>query len=157
MTKKILLAYLFWISVVPSYAQGSESFKYTPYFSAVIVNNVDTSAAWYQAVFELKVVDRINDTANGFRVVILGSSTFLLELIENRSWPARRQLLAEKPAGTRIEGFFKAGFKVPDVDDCLKHLAALKVVPERIYTGGGTKKRNFLVNDPDGNLLQFFE
>ncbi|MGZ8516074.1 MAG: VOC family protein, partial [Chitinophagaceae bacterium] len=128
-----------------------------PYFSAVIVNNVDSSATWYQSVFDLKIKNRINDTPNGFRVMILESSTFLLELIENRSWPDQKKLLEGKPEGTRIQGFFKMGFKVPDMDACLKRLADLRVIPGRIYTDSETKKRNFLINDPDGNLVQFFD
>ena len=139
------------------HAQNTEAFKYEPYFSAVIVNNVDSSTAWYKLVFDLKINNRINDTERGFRVMILESSTFLLELIENKSWPEQKKLLADKPEGTRIQGFFKTGFKVPDMDACIKRLADLKIIPEKIYTDSKTKKRNFLINDPDGNLVQFFE
>ena len=89
--------------------------------------------------------------------MILESSSFLLELIENKTWPTQKKLLAGQPGGTRIQGFFKIGFKVTDMDACLKMLAALKIIPERIYTDPATKKRNFLINDPDGNLVQFFE
>jgi len=118
---------------------------------------VDSSTAWYQSVFDLKIKNRINDTERGFRVVILESATFLLELIENKSWPDQKKLLADKPSGTRIQGFFKIGCKVPDMDACIKRLGGLKIIPERIYTDSETKKRNFLINDPDGNLIQFFE
>ena len=154
---KIILSLLMLISACIAAAQNSSGVKYEPYFSAVIVHDVDSSTAWYQSVFDLKVKNRINDVERGFRVTILESPTFLLELIENRSWPAQKKLLADKPEGTRIEGFFKIGFKVPDVDAFLKHLADLKIIPERIYTDSETKKRNFLINDPDGNLLQIFE
>ena len=37
-----------------SYTDISLAFKYAPFFSAIIVKNVDTSAAWYQAVFDMK-------------------------------------------------------------------------------------------------------
>lgn len=152
-----LLSVLILAGAFVTQAQDSAAFKYEPYFSAVIVNNVDSSATWYQSLFDLKIKNRINDTPNGFRVMILESSTFLLELIENRSWPDQKKLLADKPEGTRIQGFFKIGFKVPDIDACLKRLTGLKIVPERIYTDAETKKRNFLINDPDGNLVQFFD
>jgi len=154
---RIVLNLLVMISAFVAGAQTRPGVKYEPYFAAVIVHDVDSSAAWYQSVFDLKIQNRINDIERGFRVRILESPTFLLELIENKSWPAQKQLLAEKPDGTRMEGFFKIGFQVPDMNACLKHLADLKIIPERIYTDSATKKRNFLVNDPDGNLLQFFE
>ena len=157
MRNKILVNILILISACVTQAQSTSAFKYEPYFSAVIVNNVDSSEAWYQSVFDLKINNRINDTERGFRVMILESSTFLLELIENKSWPDQKKILADKPAGTRIQGFFKIGFKVPDMDACIKHLAGLKIIPERIYTDSETKKKNFLISDPDGNLVQFFE
>ena len=137
--------------------QNGPAFKYAPLFSAIIVKNVDTSAAWYQAVFDMKTKNRINDAEHGFRVVIMEHSSFLLELIENKSWPDQRQVLSGKPEGTRIQGFFKIGFSVDNIDECLKQLALLKIIPQRIYTDSETKKRNFLIEDPDKNLIQFFE
>jgi hypothetical protein len=154
---KIILSLLMLISAFITGAQNPSAVKYEPYFSAVIVHDVDSSTAWYQSVFDLKIKNRINDIERGFRVMILESPSLLLELIENKSWPAQKKLLADKPEGTRIEGFFKIGFHVHDMNACLKHLADLKIIPDRIYTDSATKKRNFLVSDPDGNLLQFFE
>lgn len=157
MRNKILLNLLTLMIVFAAHAQHGSSFKYEPNFSAVIVGNVDSSTAWYQSVFDLKIKNRIDDPERGFRIMILESSTFLLELLENKAWPDQKKLLADKPAGTQIQGFFKIGFKVPDMNACLKRLADLKIIPDRIYTDSETKKRNFLINDPDGNLIQFFE
>ncbi len=157
MRNKILLNILLLISACTPHAQNSTAFNYQPHFSAVIVHNIDSSTLWYQSVFDLKFRNRINDTARGFRVVIMESSTFLLELIENKSFLQQKKIVADKPEGTRIERFFKIGFNVPDMDSCLKHLAGLKIIPERIYKDSDTKKRNFLIEDPDGNLVQFFE
>jgi len=140
-----------------NYPEIALAFKYAPFFSAIIVKNVDTSAAWYEAVFDMKTKDRINDTERGFRVVIMEHPSFELELIENKSWPDQKQLLSGKPEGTRIQGFFKIGFSVADIDSCLKHLGFLKIVPDRIYRDSATNKRNFLIEDPDKNLIQFFE
>ena len=157
MLSRFFLNILFFFLVHSLFGQSNSIFKYEPHFSAVIVKNVDTSAAWYQTVFNMKIKNRINDTGNGFRIVIMESSSFLLELIENKSWPDQKQVLSGKPEGTRIQGYFKIGFKVADMDDCLKQLAVYKIVPERIYTDSETKKRNFLIEDPDKNLIQFFE
>lgn len=157
MRSKFLVITLVMLRIYAGQAQNTPAFKYEPYFSAVIVNNVDSSTAWYQSVFDLKINNRIIDTERGFRVMILESPGFLLELIENKSWPDQKKILADQPAGTRIQGIFKIGFKVADMDACIKHLAGLRIIPERIYTDSKTQKRNFLINDPDGNLVQFFE
>jgi len=154
---KILIVLLFTICSCIAHTQDTGGFRYEPYFNAVIVMDVDISAAWYQSLLNMKIINRINDTARGFRAIIMESPGFLLELIENKSWPDQKKILADKPAGTRVQGFFKIGFKVPDINDCLRQLAGLKIIPERIYTDSQTKKKNFLIDDPDGNLVQFFE
>jgi len=38
----------------------------------------------------------------------------------------------------------------------LKRLAALSIATSQIYKDA-KGKRNFLISDPDGNLIQFFE
>jgi glyoxalase/bleomycin resistance protein/dioxygenase superfamily protein len=126
-----------------------------PYFSAVIVNNLDTSALWYQSVFDLKVRN-LPDVPDGFRVAILESPGFVLELIENKSWLDPKKILEGKPEGTHIRGFFKIGFKVTDMNAWISHLKKFNVTVDRIYKDA-SNKRNFLVPDPDGNLVQFFE
>ena len=157
MRPKFILILLLTGYSVKSPCQSKEAFRYEPYFNAVIVKAIDSSSLWYQSVFEMKVINRINDSLRSIRVVILEARNFVLELIENKSWPDQKKLLSSEPQGARIQGFFKIGFKTADFDNCLKHLAELRIVPERIYADLQTKKRNFLINDPDGNLIQFFE
>jgi len=157
MRPKIIFILFLTAYLVKSSGQSKEVFKYEPYFNAVIVKAIDSSSVWYKTVFEMKVINRINDSLQGIRVVIMEATNFLLELIENKSWPDQKKLLLREPAGTRIQGFFKIGFKTASIDNCLKHLAELRIIPERIYRDSKTKKRNFLINDPDGNLIQFFE
>jgi catechol 2,3-dioxygenase-like lactoylglutathione lyase family enzyme len=128
-----------------------------PYFSAIIVRNLDTSVAWYQSLFDLRVKDRQSLPERKIRLAILESPSFLAELIEDPSALDRRKLLANSPEGTNIQGHFKIGFKVTGMDGLLKRLQILKVPVERIYTDSVSKKRNFLIQDPDGNLIQFFE
>jgi catechol 2,3-dioxygenase-like lactoylglutathione lyase family enzyme len=148
----VLLSFL----ITTVYSQGTKPFEQVPYFTAVIVKNVDSSAEWYQSVFQLKLNKKIEDPQNGFRVRILESPHFVVELIENKSWLDPDKILKNQPEGTQIEGFFKIGFKVSDLDACIAHLKNLKISVDRIYTDPD-KKRNFIINDPDGNLIQFFE
>jgi catechol 2,3-dioxygenase-like lactoylglutathione lyase family enzyme len=129
----------------------------TPYFSGVIVSNIETSSSWYQSVFSLKVKSRIDDPDYGAKVAILESSKILIELLEMKAALAPKDLLQVKPEGSRIRGHFKIGFKVSDMDEWLKRMASLKIPVDRVYTDAATRKRNFLINDPDGNLIQFFE
>ena len=142
--------------ITTAFSQDAKPFEQVPYFTAVIVKNVDSAAEWYQSVFELKLNKNIDDPQNGFRVRILESPHFVVELIENKSWLDPNKILKDQPEGTRIEGFFKIGFKVSDMDACIARLKNLKISVGRIYTDAD-KKRNFLITDLDGNLIQFFE
>ncbi|MBS1531563.1 MAG: hypothetical protein JSU01_14750 [Bacteroidetes bacterium] len=43
------------------------------------------------------------------------------------------------------------------MDAYLKRLNELKITVPQIWTDATTGKRNFLITDPDGNLIQFYE
>jgi catechol 2,3-dioxygenase-like lactoylglutathione lyase family enzyme len=154
---EIFLSMIILAFTVRGNCQGKATINYEPYFSAIIVNDIDSSAPWYQSVLGLKLKSEINDPGNGFRVNLLESSTFLLELLELRGSLQRKKILDGKGEGTQIQGHFKTGFKVADIDACLKHLGDLKINIQHVWTDSTSRKRNFLVSDPDGNLLQFFE
>jgi len=139
---------------IKAYSQDSLSFDLKPYFSAVIVSDIDSSAAWYQSVLGLKVKNRINEPESGFKIVILESSYLLIELIEDKSSLEQKKILENKPEGTHVQGFFKIGFKVSNIDVCIDHLKNLKILVEHVYKES-SNKRNFLINDPDGNFIQF--
>jgi catechol 2,3-dioxygenase-like lactoylglutathione lyase family enzyme len=147
---------MFFVSIKSS-AQDKPFFDYTPYFSAVIVRDIDGSRNWYESIFGLKLKNEMNDTANGFKIIILESPTFLLELLQLKGSLDSKKSIEGKPAGTKIQGHFKFGFKVPDMNACLERLAKLKIKVPQVWTEASTKKRNFIISDPDGNLIQFFE
>lgn len=136
--------------------QAQPAFDYRPNGSAVIVQNIDKSVQWYQSVFGFTVKTKMNEP-NVYKVVILESPTFMLELIELTGSLTRTEVLKEKPEGTQIQGHSKIGFLVNDIDKCLRHLKAIGVNVPRVWTDQGTKKRNFLITDPDGNYIQFFD
>jgi len=156
MKYKIMLAALTTIIAARMYSQDLSALNYQPYFSAVIVRNIDTSARWYKSVFSLKIKNEINDAANGFKVTILESPAFLLELLELKGVLVRKEILDNLQGNKQIQGHFKIGFKLADMDAFLKHLAFLKINVPQVWTDSTTKKRNFLINDPDGNLIQCF-
>lgn len=143
-------------NVTPVNRGDTMPFNYVPYFSAIVADKLDSSEKWYCSLFGLKVTKRMSEPATGFRVVILESSNLLIELIENESSLSPKEMLANKPGGTIIKGLFKIGFHVADIDACLQHISTLNIPVGRIYKDS-SGKRNFLISDPDGNMIQFFE
>jgi hypothetical protein len=55
MIVKIILVAMMTAFTTAVQGQAKSPFDAKPYFSAVIVNNVDSSGAWYQSVFGLKI------------------------------------------------------------------------------------------------------
>ena len=99
----------------------------------------------------------MKDEKAGYNIFILESASFTLELLELRNSVNTKDLLTDKPDENKIQGFFKLGFKVADIDACIKNLTELKISIPQIWSDPKTNKRNFIISDPDGNLLQFFE
>jgi len=153
--KNIIFLLTFIIIANTALSQQSSSFKIDPYFSALIVKNIDSSVNWYQSVLGLKT-RFLPGTPQGIRVAILESPQIVLEIIENNAWLDTKEYLKGKPEGTRLHGYFKIGFKVTAMDGFIEHLNKLNISIPRIYKDD-SGKRNFLVEDPDKNLVQFFE
>ena len=154
MKNKIILL-VFIIATNTVHGQQSSSFQVDSYFSAMIVKNIDSSVKWYQSVLGLKT-KFLPGTPQGIRVAILESPRIVLEIIENNAWLDPKEYLKGKPEGTRLHGYFKIGFKVTTMDSFIEHLNNLNISIPRIYKDD-SGKRNFLVEDPDKNLVQFFE
>jgi predicted enzyme related to lactoylglutathione lyase len=131
--------------------------SYQPYFFAVVVSDVEKAAKWYGDVFDLKEKTRITDPNGAHDIAIMESDVMVLELLQLKGTVMKKEALTGRPEGTQIQGHFKIGFKVKDINAWLEHLKTLKVDVPRVYTDSNSRKRNFLVEDPDGNLIQFFE
>jgi hypothetical protein len=155
--KRLIFLLLFITINSLAHSQVSSLDNYKPYFSAIIVKNIAASSPWYQSVFGLKIKNRIDDSAGAFKIVILESSQYLVELIENGNSLTTADILAHKKEGTAIQGFFKMGFRVSNMDTCIKQMSALKIDVGHVWVDKDSKKRNFLIRDPDGNLIQFFD
>src|SRR6187401_3319694 len=124
---------------------AQDTFTYETYFFTVVVKDIDVSVAWYKSVFGLKVKTESHDAKAGYKVVILESEKLLVELMELRGSLSREALLVHKPEGTQIEGHFKIGFKVKDIDDCVKVLTQLQIEIPHIWKDSASGKRNFIV------------
>lgn len=151
--KKYLLIILLILTIDRLPGQGIE-----PYFSAVIVKNIDSSVKWYTTVLELDILKRLESEEDGYKIVILGKADCLVELMELRSAISRDEVLKNAPAGSRITGIMKIGFQLNNIDSIFNRLKSMQVrFRGNMVTDQVTGRRMFIVEDPDGNLVQFFE
>lgn len=154
--KGLLLLPVLVAAVITATAQ-IPSLAIKPSGSAVVVSNIDTSVNWYKSVFGLKTKTTMNDPNNAYKVVILEGPNMMFELMQLQGSIARGDVLRGKSEGTQVQGHFKIGFVVNDIDACLRHLKELKIDVPRVWTDAASGKRNFLITDPDGNYIQFFD
>lgn len=124
-------------------------------FSAVIVTDLQASVAWYNSVFGMSVKDLITDSAG--EIALLTSSNLEVELLQLHTAINRSTTLDGQPEGTQIQGLYKIGFLVDDMDSWLTHLNNLGIATPEVNANPLTSKRYILISDPDGNLIHFFE
>ena len=137
----------------PPAAQEEATITVTePVFVALRVRDVEAATDWYQRVFGLDVKKTLDGEDNAFSIRIVGNDTVTVELIEQRG--------TEEPPG-RHHGLFKAGFYVDDAARALERLRASgAVAPDEqvtVFVDEPLAVRTFVIQDPDGNRLQFFE
>ncbi len=144
--------------VFTSLAQSKELSDPQPYFSAIIVADMDTSLDWYTKNFGFEVLSNVDMSDRGFRQANLTRGSALIELIELSSALPQKELLANQPARSRIQGFFKFGFTVADLDSWIDFLEKGEVdFNGSVVEDPNTGKRMIIVLDPDGNRIQLFE
>ena len=132
--------------------------EFTPYFTAIVVRNIDSSIGWYKKVLGLELRNRTDAPERGFIQANLHNKEILIELIQIDSSLSRDKILQGYSARTRINGFMKFGFTVKEIDVLFQKLKDQNIkFTGRMVTDPINNKKTFLVNDPDDNIIQFFE
>lgn len=116
-------------------------------YFAVMVSDVDRSAAWYTQAFGLAELDRWTADDSTARIINLTSERLFIELI----W------VAGSPEVDRDLGFHKVGFWVPDVDIVADRVEAATGARPRAIDFPDHELRLIQIRDPDGNTVQIAE
>ncbi len=129
-----------------------------PYLVAMSVENLDSAYAWYRTRLGFQVQRAPYQPTQGIRIGFLVLNGFHLELIEAKGSQSRQSVLPDSSRDISLQGLMKLGFRVPDADALARALqqrgVALILPPT---TDTVFHVRHFLVRDPDGNVLQFFQ
>ena len=151
-----ILLFIFFISTSFSQHKSLPSLK--PNFTAIIVQQMDSSLQWYTRNLGFEILNETNLEARGIRQANLQRETAKIELIQLSTAIHPQAILAEKPPRTQIGGFFKFGFAVADFDAWLAWLTEAKVeFHGSVVNDPVTQKRMLIIKDPDGNRIQLFE
>lgn len=126
------------------------------HYIGLFVKDVTTLKAWYEEKLGFKVLE-FNISDNGFGFAMLEGHGMWIEMIQNPGVVGRAQLSAKFPSALGTHGFFKLGFQVENVEALFQELKAkgLKFKYE-LMNNPRFKMRLFIVEDLEGNWLQFF-
>lgn len=156
--KYLLVLSLLIVLPVTSCAQVNTLPDPKPSFAAIIVSNMKNSIEWYSEKLGFKVLNQMESEERGFKQANLKRGSAHIELIALRNSIAPKDILAEKPKGTRISGYFKFGFLVQAFDDWVDALTRSNVeFHGRVVKDDISGKRMLIIKDPDGNRIQLFE
>ena len=134
------LALLVLLAGTAAYAETEGS------FIAVIVDDIDESAEWYQSTFDLLPGERVSESGR-YEIVNLRKPGLFVELL---------QLAAAEERPDYVKGLFKAGILTNDLEE----FAALlpESVPRPKIISDATNGLLLLqLKDPDGNIIQVME
>jgi catechol 2,3-dioxygenase-like lactoylglutathione lyase family enzyme len=141
-----------------SFNLNAQKLKLQPSFTAITVANIDSSVKWYTETLKLTLRNRVDNAERGFKQAILINAETMIELVELNKGIPLDTILKNLPNGTQVNGFYKFGFTAENIDALFKELTVAKIkfygkmVSDRI-----SSKRTFIIEDPDKNLIQFFE
>ena len=137
---------------------------FRPNLVALFVEDIDISLKWYNEKLGFEVEKEIEDYPDyGLKLAFLKSNGFHLEIIEKtNSFQQSEVLLNEEKY---LGGIFKIGLKTNDLENIYNQLKEFEDV--EFVTSIGELPENqlpinwptkhFLIKDPDGNFIQFFD
>lgn len=129
-----------------------------PNFSAIIVSDIENSIDWYSKRFNFTVISRTNLEERGFKQANLKIDSFLLELIEIEGTFDAKKAIKENTEYKFVQGFFKIGFQVNDLNFWIEHLKNEKTdFFGDVVSDPNSGKKMLIIKDPDGNYIQLFE
>lgn len=130
-------------------------------WAGITVANLEVSKNWYEAKLGFKLAKNMDLPEHKLRIAFLELNGFTLELIEFQqsvSLATIQNRIPELKDRDHLQGFAKLGFRITDVDALAAALKASGVKLRMEPTNDREFHDRFLlVEDPDGNTLQFFQ
>lgn len=122
-------------------------------FIALNVGDIKAETAWFQKVFQVKILKEVTiPDGKGF-VVLMGSDKLAIELLQLTG-----SAVPTATSPVRIRGHVKNGIFVQNLEERFTQLKNAGIYMHgRLYTDEPMGMKGFLIKDPEGNILQFFE
>ncbi len=146
------IAFTFLVTLVVFTQTAGQPFPMN--FVGLSVKDISAEQAWYCNNLGFKVKLSVNEVAPGIKFGMIEADGMMIELIEDKKAP----VVARVEGAPLSHGIFKFGFRVDDLNATLKGLESKGIKAKYgPFVDQATKVRNAIIEDPEGNLIQFFE
>ena len=127
-------------------------------FIAINASSADSIAQWYEEMFGLKLLKAIKVADGSAHIRIEGNEFLMVEIIEVKDSKVLTDCKLQQDQSHLLRGFFKAGVFVRDVQKAEDYFKAKGVaIKHSIFSDKETATLSFVLEDPNGNLLQFIQ
>jgi len=140
------------------YSQGDRPELIGKSFIALNASNADSTARWYEEMFGVKLLKEIKVDDGSAHIRIEGNQFLMVEIIQAKGSRTISDCQLHKDQSHLLSGYFKAGMFVRDIEKAEKYFQSKGVsIPHSMFSDKETAIKSFIVEDPNGNLLQFIQ
>lgn len=153
-----------WILAIPFaflcgdiYSQSSPEIIGRSFF-ALNVSNADSTARWYEEMFGIRLLKEIKPADGSAHIRIEGNEFLMVEILQLKDSRSMIDCNLKKDEAHRLGGYFKVGVFVRDAQKAQDYFKSKGVaIRHPVFSDKETATKSFILEDPNGNMLQFLE
>ena len=127
-------------------------------FFAINVSNADSAAVWYEELLGVKLLKEIRMPDGFGHIRIEGSEFLMVEILRAKDSRSLTHCNLERNQSHLLRGYFKTGLFVEDIHKAREYFKSKGVdVRHDVFSDKETATVSFILEDPDGNMLQFIQ
>jgi len=127
-------------------------------FLALSVSNADSVSAWYENIFQLKLLKEVRMPDGSGHVRIIGNENLMIEIVHHKDSKSLKDCNLEEAQPYRMKGIFKIGLYVDDLEKAQTYLLQKGVfIKHLIFEDAETSTKSFIITDTKSNLIQIIQ
>ena len=127
-------------------------------FFALNVSNADSTSRWYEEVFGQKLLKEIKTVDGSAHIRIEGNEFLMVEILQLNDSRSLYDCSLPREQSHRMRGFFKTGVFVSDIHNAEEYFKTKGIaIRHPVFQDKETATSLFILEDPNGNLLQFLQ
>src|SRR5688572_6405364 len=115
-------------------------------FFALSVSNADSVSAWYENIFQLKLLKEVRMPDGSGRVRIIGDENLMIEIVQHKGSKSLVDCNIDRTQSYRMKGIFKIGLYVHDLENAQRYLQQKGVIIKHgIFEDTDTRTKSFII------------